>query len=111
MFNKAVETRSPDTNDIVQFWVFDEGAARIERRVPVIPFSKEVQRFGVLKRGLALYRLVFGQPRQEELLAFRASSMSEEAIEEAGKTLLISLEPPANAPTSGGYGVDYVTVD
>ena len=111
MFNKAVETRSPDANDIVPYWVFDEGAARIERRVPVIPFSKEVQRFEVLKRGLALYRLVFGQPRQEELLAFLASSMSEEAIEEAGKTLLISLEPPANAPTSGGYGVNYVTVD
>ena len=111
MFNKAVESRSPGTNDIVPYWVFDEGAARIERRVLVIPFSKEIQRFGVLKRGLALYRLVFGQPRQEELMAFLASSMPEEAIEEAAKTLPISLEPPVNAHTSGGYGVNYVTVD
>ena len=77
----------------------------------MIPFSKEVQRFEVLKRGLALYRLVFGQPRQEELLAYLASSMPEEAIEEAAKTLPISLEPPVTAYPSRGYDVDDVTVD
>src|SRR5690606_17278456 len=33
-----------------------------------LPLAKEEQRLEDLKRSLAVYRLVFGQPRQEELL-------------------------------------------
>jgi hypothetical protein len=36
--------------------------------VPLFPLSREISRLEDLKRSLALYRLVFGQPRQEELL-------------------------------------------
>lgn len=45
-----------------------EGGARIERKVPLLPLSRDEIHLQRLKRGLGLYRLVFGQPRQEELL-------------------------------------------
>jgi len=56
----------------------------------------------MLKRGLVLYRLVFGQPRQEELMAFLGANLGEDEIYEAARTLLISLEPPAFAEEAGG---------
>ena len=95
MFDRAVDERAPGMNDIVPYWVFDEGEARIERRIPLLPFSKEVQKLEALKRGLVLYRLVFGQPRQEELITFLAANLGENEIYEAVRTLPISLEPPA----------------
>jgi hypothetical protein len=55
----------------------------------------------MLKRGLVLYRLVFGQPRQEELMAFLGANLGEDEIYEAARTLLISLEPPAFAEEVG----------
>ena len=54
-------------NDLVPYWVF-EGDAKIERHVPSLPLSREEGRLHDLSRSLALYRMVFGQPRQEELL-------------------------------------------
>ena len=55
----------------------------------------------MLKRGLVLYRLVFGQPRQEELMAFLGANLGEDEIDEAARTLLISLEPPDFAEEVG----------
>ena len=73
--------------------------------------KKEVQKLEILKRGLALYRLVFGQPRQEELIAFLAANLGEDAIYEATRTLPISLETPALAEGVGGGLVSVVGGD
>lgn len=67
IFAAAVADRPAGQGDLIPFWVF-EGPWRIERRVPLFPLSRETVRLDDLKRSLALYRLVFGQPRQEELL-------------------------------------------
>jgi hypothetical protein len=44
------------------------------------------------KAGLTLYRLVFGQPRQEDLLAFLGQASPETCADLDGLTL--SLAPP-----------------
>ena len=81
---------SPDhQSDLVPYWIYEEGDARVERRVPLIPYSREVQRFQDLIKGLANYRLVFGQPRQEDLLA-RLSEVDEAEI---SSDHLIDLRP------------------
>ena len=54
--------------DLVPYWIAT-GEYRIERRVPLLPYTKEEAAFERLKRQLAAYRVVFGQPRQEELLS------------------------------------------
>jgi hypothetical protein len=46
------------------------GAGEVERRVPILPFSREIQRLEWLKRSLTVYRLASGQPRQDELLGY-----------------------------------------
>ena len=70
----------------------------IERWVPLLPYSREVQHLERLKRSLALYRLVFGQPRQEDLLAHLAERMTPEEARQAANLWRISLDPPVCPP-------------
>ena len=42
--------------------------AKVERRVFTLPMSKDETRLRRLKSSLALYRMVFGQPRQDDLM-------------------------------------------
>lgn len=53
----------------VPYWVFP-GAAAIERHVPMFPLSRESVHLDDLRRSLAVCRMVFGQPRQDDLMAY-----------------------------------------
>lgn len=76
--------------DIVPYWLYP-GDEKIERVVLIPPFSREVERYGNLKKSLATYRLAFGQPRQEELVQLFTRFESEVVAELAD--LQISLRP------------------
>jgi hypothetical protein len=52
-----------------------------------------VEQLQRLKRSLALYRLVFGQPRQEDLLAHLSAHLGEVEAERAASAWTISLMP------------------
>ncbi|MDH5671167.1 MAG: helicase-related protein [Myxococcales bacterium] len=68
IFDLAYEgARAAGDSDLVPHWIA-AGDCRIERHVPMLPYTKEVEAFQRLKRQLAAYRVVFGQPRQEELI-------------------------------------------
>ena len=53
--------------DIVPAWHFDSDGVSIERIVPLYQFSQDITRYSEMMKILGLYRLTFGQPRQEEL--------------------------------------------
>ncbi len=55
--------------DLEPFWLL-EGAACIERYALSLPFSRETALLSWLKKSVAIYRLAFGQPRQDDLLSF-----------------------------------------
>lgn len=94
------EARARRGNDLQAFWLFEtEGGAKVERRVPLLPLSRDVAQLERLKRGLALYRLVFGQPRQEDLLAHLGERLSGEDIDRIVTEWRIDLSPPSS-PTS-----------
>ena len=94
LFEKAKDDRPLGASDLIPFWVYEEGSFRVERRVPLIPLSKEVGKFNQLKHSLALYRLVFGQPRQEDLLSHLSNRIGHADAEKATNLWRISLEPP-----------------
>jgi hypothetical protein len=54
------------------------GEAKIERHVPALPYSREVERLHELCRSLAIYRMVFGQNRQEDLIQYLLAAVPEE---------------------------------
>lgn len=93
MFDDASK-KAPHNNGLIPFWVYD-GPAKVERKVPMLPLSREISQLEWLKKSLAAYRLAFGQPRQDDLLAYLrglAGSLADEELE----TLQISLEPKAS---------------
>jgi len=98
LFHLAELDRPPGLSDLVPYWVFEEGRARVERRIPLLPFSREIGRLKRLKRGLVLYRVVFGQPRQEDLLAHldQKDGLDDDAVMD----WLISLAPPGDTSDS-----------
>ena len=60
--------REAGQDDLVPYWVAP-GPSKVERHVPMLPYTREVEALRRLRRQLAAYRVVFGQPRQEDLLA------------------------------------------
>jgi hypothetical protein len=71
MFDAARRGRPRSSGDIMPYWIYPtEGGAKIERYVPALPLSREIEKIGQLKRSLAVYRLAFGQPRQEDLALY-----------------------------------------
>jgi hypothetical protein len=93
-FASAKQGRDSGDSDLVPFWVYPaEGGASIERHVPMYRLSQDIGRLASLKDALAVYRMVFGQPRQEELMAYLARVVPPEQIDELGARLKISLAP------------------
>ena len=82
---------------LVPHWVFTEGCARIQRHSPVLPMSRDVDRVDVLRRSLAVYRMVFGQPRQDDLMEFILREVPDERTESLVSALTVDLNPPAGA--------------
>jgi hypothetical protein len=80
---------------LIPYWLFEEGSSQIERRIPLLPYSREIGKLKQLKHGLAFYRMVFGQPRQEDLLLSLSQNDSLEPADLAD--WLISLQPPETA--------------
>lgn len=73
-------------------WVYP-GVARIERHVAPFPLSVDAVRLEEIKRDVALYRLTFGQPRQEDMLELLKRHYSEASQEEL-EALRLDLRAP-----------------
>jgi len=72
MFEAASKAEKGDNSDLVPFWCFppteDKKRVKIERIVPMYPFSADKLKYERLIDVLSLYRLTLGQPRQEDLI-------------------------------------------
>jgi len=66
-FAVAEALREDGMNDLWPWWTYP-GEAKIERWIPAFPLSKDQGREEKLQKQRALYRLAFGQPRQEDLI-------------------------------------------
>lgn len=66
LYERATDQRE-NLGDFSPGWVYP-GPFRIERHIAPIAFSTDLARYERMKRDVALYRLTFGQPRQEDLL-------------------------------------------
>jgi hypothetical protein len=94
LFTRAAATRGTKDDEMVPYWVFHEGPAKVERHVPVLPFSRDATSLPRLRRTLAAYRLAFGQPRQEELVEFLNAERTDAELMEIISKVRIDLTPP-----------------
>lgn len=83
-------------SDLVPYWHLPEGTAKISRFVPMLPLSSDVAKLDHFLKVLAIYRLAFGQPRQEELLDnLLKRNFTAEQTAFINKKLVINLSPTA----------------
>ena len=93
VFEAAAAEDMEGLGDLRPFWMYP-GDARLRRRIMALPLSRDEERWKRLQESLALSRLVFGQPRQEDMLAAlqrRGIAGRDEQIAE----IRIDLRPPA----------------
>jgi hypothetical protein len=108
------EARLDAANDLTPYWTYagpvgcvsEFTPARIERYVPAQPLSREATKYHNLKRSLALYRMVFGQPNQEDLLAYLARADVTEGTSALTEQLRINLEPLDDQDELRGATID-----
>jgi len=94
IFEYAESYYSNDTSGIKPNWYIDDGESNIERFVPTYPMSKDITKYKDLVNVLALYRMTFGQPRQDELIeAWKAENLQSKEIDSLRKKLMINLSP------------------
>lgn len=93
-FALARSRRESADSDLVPYWLY-AGDAKIERNIPLLPFSKDVDRLDDLRRSLMVYRMVFGQCRQEDLIRYLLTALSDEQRVATAAELRIDLSPPA----------------
>lgn len=90
----SITKKNGRKSDLVPYWHIPEGDAKIERYVPMLPMSKDMEKFKKSLEILSLYRLAFGQPRQEELLDnLLKRNFSPEEFEQIKNALVINLSP------------------
>jgi hypothetical protein len=95
MFSLARDSLPTTDRGLLPFWMFPiEHGAWIERCLLLYPFSRDEARYKNLQRSLGAYRMVFGQPRQEELLAYLMNAVDEEQLPELTAALRMNLAPP-----------------
>ena len=87
LFEKAKYDRNSEMNDLEPFWIFENDSTEsddnhlIERHIPCYPMSRESMKLDQLKKSLAVYRMAFGQPRQEDLVEFIEENLSDYYID------------------------------
>lgn len=68
---EAAQASDGGSSNIKPFWIYTRpGGAVIERYVPALPLSREAQQYRRLLRTVGAYRLVIGQPRQDDLVRY-----------------------------------------
>lgn len=90
LFSAAERARPDGQGDMVPHWEYD-GEARTERYVLGFPMSRDHEAWRRLKDLIALYRLAYGQPRQDVLVELlqRRGLDAERAAE-----IALDLHPP-----------------
>ena len=80
--------------DLVPYWHVDTNEIKIERIIPMYPFSRDQGKLATILKTLAIYRLAFGQPRQVELIEhLLEKQFAPEEIEAIRNNLMINLSP------------------
>jgi hypothetical protein len=96
LFQEASKERfaSKAACELVPYWHTESVSnIRIERFVPLYPYSRDIEKYRQLLKILTFYRLTFGQPRQEELIEALYQGQLDEDFKTIMDDLIINLSP------------------
>jgi hypothetical protein len=97
-FGLACHDRLETDSELVPYWVYPvENGAKVERHILALPLSRELDRLKRLRDALAVYRLAFGQARQEDVIDHLLGRLGPERAAALSAELRIDLRPPRRA--------------
>jgi hypothetical protein len=96
LFAQAKQAR-PGQNDLVPYWVFEPKGQghKVLRYIPSLPLSRDVAHLENLRRTVVAYRMVLGQPRQEDLVDYLSRRLGRDVAAEELLKYRIDLTPGA----------------
>jgi hypothetical protein len=95
-YEAGIACASDRFGELSPHWITD-GPTKIERHLLPYPLSRDHERYRQLKDDLAIYRLTFGQPRQEDLAALLVQRGVHLDPAELDR-LRLDLRPPGSPP-------------
>jgi len=96
MFDSAERDRPKGECDIIPYWVYTvPGGAQIERHVLAHPLSSDVVRLHALLKSLTLYRMAFGQARQDDFVRYLQDRVPESDWARIAALAAIDISPTA----------------
>lgn len=100
-FELAAGDRLSTDSELVPFWIYPiEHGAFVERHVLALPMSRELDRLAALRNALAVFRLAFGQARQEDVIDHLLTRLGLERAQALAAELRIDLRPPIADPAA-----------
>lgn len=96
MFDAAEQASPPGSTHITPYWVYT-GAAHIERHVWAHPLSRDTTRLHALVKSVTIYRMAFGQPRQDDLLRYLQEKLPQAELERIAALAAIDISPKFKA--------------
>ncbi len=105
VFRVAQADPSRGDSDLRPFWVLP-GAASIERHVPALPLSRDERLAERVREAVTVYRMAFGQARQQDLLDYLTRTFSADQIESVAAALRIDLSPGRSNGVESAAGDD-----
>ncbi len=86
--------------DLIPFWCYssEDNRPPIRTITPYYPYSREEHRLAHIKNVLTNYRLTFGQPRQEDLIAILSEHSSDQVYRKNLQSFLLNLSPLDTRP-------------
>jgi hypothetical protein len=88
------EGRDRGKCQLVPYWHVETNGVKIERVIPLYPYSSDQARLISILKTLAVYRLAFGQPRQPELVEHLLKhEFSADELKQILANLMIDLSP------------------
>lgn len=101
-FELARASRSGEDSDLVPFWILTaEGGSTIERHVPALPLSRDIDRANALRKTLTVYRMAFGQNRQDDIVAYLLNRFPADEMPRLMQQLRIDLAPQVKMRAAG----------
>ncbi len=93
---RAAEASFSGGNGLSPHWLMD-GDVKVQRCVPLPPLSRDAEKFQNLTKSLAIYRLAFGQPRQDDLLKYLEAINDQNEMNSGDWEMIqVSLTPSAS---------------
>jgi hypothetical protein len=95
MFELAIDGSADAARGLSPYWIYPiESGASVERHVPALPLTRDRSHLEALRRSLAVYRMVFGQPRQDDLMAYLLEHVDPKTLDDNRELLQVDLSPP-----------------